>query len=229
MKEQDRREEQKIDNPKLVDLTYYVSPEMNVWPGDKRPEFQQISKISSDGVNLSRFSISSHTGTHIDAPNHFIKGGSTIEELSIDNTCGEAVIFRTKEKPDGGTVGLEEVKKSKLEPDRGNIFILNSGLEGLGKGKNHHQNFPVPSTELLECLLDQGMKCYGTDCPSIDPPQSKTHENHKLLLEKGIPVIENLARLDRLEAKERVKIYAFPLKLKGLEASPCRAVALIED
>ena len=77
-------------------------------------------------------------------------------------------------------------------------------------------------------LLDMGIKCYTTDCPSVDPLGSKTHDNHNILLPNEIPIVENLANLDLLEGRPDITFLAFPLKLESLEASPCRAVSITD-
>ena len=111
----------------------------------------------------------------------------------------------------------------------GDIFILNSGVQNLKGSDRYYRDFPVPSADLLERLVDLGMKCYATDCPSIDPLDSRSHENHHFLLSRGIPIVENLANLDELDEAEEVILFAFPLRLKGLEGSPCRAMAVINS
>ena len=214
---------------RLVDLTYSVSPSSSVWPGDQSPEFTQISGIQNDDVNLSRFSMNLHTETHADAPSHFIEGGLTIDELSPASFFGEAVIYQSGGKPRGQNIGLEEVKSSGITLNRGDIFILHTGIGVLKGNDRYYKDFPTPSVNLLNWLLDQGIKCYGTDCPSVDSLGSEHHENHKILLSQEIPIVENLANLSQLNKADDIMFFSLPLKLKGLEASPCRATAMISS
>ncbi|MBS3764895.1 cyclase family protein [Candidatus Bipolaricaulota bacterium] len=213
----------------LVDLTYSVSPSSSVWPGDRGPEFTQLSELPHDDVNLSRLSMNLHTETHVDAPSHFIKGGATIDELPLTNFFGEAVVYLPDDKLRGQTIELEEVKKSGITLNQDEVFILNSGLGDLKGDDRYYKDFPTPSVNLVNWLLDHGIKCYGTDCPSIDPLSSESHENHELLLSGGIPIVENLANLDQLNQAEEILFFSLPLELKGLEASPCRATAIISS
>ena len=212
----------------LVDLTYSLSPRTAAWPGDRDPEFTWVSSIPDDAANVSRLDVNVHTGTHVDAPRHFLDDGAGIDELPLETFCGSAVVYSTDAEPKGQRIELSDVKASGLDLKEGDIFILNSGLASLKGEEEYFKKFPVPSTELLEWLLDRGIKCYGTDCPSVDPLGTETHENHKLLFSAGIPVIENLAHLDRLEGVSDFTVIVFPLKLKSLEASPCRAVAMVK-
>jgi kynurenine formamidase len=210
----------------FVDLTYTVSPESDVWPGEKEPEFEYKRVLDRDGVNVTRFSMNVHTQTHVDAPGHFIEKGTTIDELPLENLCGDAVVHRSTEKPKGQEIGPGDLNGSKVRLTEGDIFILNSGVQNLKGSDRYYRDFPVPSADLLERLVDLGMKCYATDCPSIDPLDSRSHENHHFLLSRGIPIVENLANLDELDEAEKVILFAFPLRLKGLEGSPCRAMAM---
>jgi len=210
----------------FVDLTYTVSPASDVWPGEKEPEFEHKRTLDRDGVNVTRFSMNVHTKSHVDAPGHFIEKGATIDKLPLENICGDAVVHRSTEKPKGQEIGPKELEGSKIELTEGDIFILNSGIQNLKGSARYYRDFPVPSVALLEELVNRGMKCYATDCPSIDPLDSQSHDNHHFLLSRGIPIVENLANLDELDEGKRVVFFAFPLKLKGLEGSPCRAMAM---
>lgn len=216
------------ENYRVVDLTKTLSTEMSVWPGDVEPHFHEVSNLADDGVNLTEIGVSLHTGTHIDAPRHFVEGGETIDKLPLHSLLGRAVIYRVPGEPEGQKLRLDEVASSGVEVNRGDIFIAATGLGTLENDPDYYRKFPVPAKKLLEWLLERGVKCYGTDAPSLDPLGSKSHEKHKLLLGDGVPVIENLTNLEEIEGTERVDFFALPLKLDSLEASPCRAVAFLD-
>ena len=219
-------ESQNKGSSELIDLTVNISPESRTWPGDKHPEFKQMATLVGDEVNISRLNMNLHTGTHIDAPSHFVADGATIDEIPLERCHGRAVVYRSPEKPQGGVIGLEELKASGITFNEDDILIVDSGIRELRGDDRYYEDFPVPSAALLKWLLTKGIKCYGTDCPSIDPLGSESHENHKLLLRQEIPIVENLTNLDGLNEFEELTFSAFPLKLKALEASPCRAVAM---
>lgn len=215
-------------NRKIIDLSYSLSPASPVWPGEVEPEFKRTSTLDRDGANVSQICLNVHTETHVDAPNHFYGRGVTIDDIPLESFAGRAAVYRCPDKPKGGEVSLEQVKSSGIELEEKDAFILASGLEELRGKSSYFREFPVPSTELLNWLLEQGIKCYGTDCPSVDPLGSESHEKHKLLLAEEIPIVENLANLKQISEKEDILFLAFPLKLKGVEASPCRALAMID-
>lgn len=215
----------------LIDLTYPLSPESQVWPGERKPEFEAVSSLPGDSANVSRISLNLHSETHVDSPRHFIQEGPSIDELPIEKFYGRAAVYHYPEEPNGEEIQLEEVRNSEVELEGKDIFLLDAGLEELRGGDRYFRGFPVPSTELLDWLLDRGISCYGTDAPSVDPFGSDSHERHHKLLSEDVPIIENLSGLSLIQEGEGVLFFAFPLKLKGLEASPCRAgaVKLIND
>jgi arylformamidase len=219
------------ENREFIDLTYPLSPESQVWPGEGKPEFESVSSLPEDPANVSRISLNLHSETHVDSPRHFIEGGASIDEVPIETFYGKAAVYHHPEEPDGGEIQLEEVRNSEVELDGKDIFLLHSDLEEMRGDDRYFRDFPVPSEELLDWLLNRGISCYGTDAPSVDPFGSDSHERHHKLLSEEVPIIENLAELGRMEYGEEILFFAFPLKLKGLEASPCRAgaVKLIED
>lgn len=121
------------------------------------------------------------------------------------------------------------MKNSGITLNQDDVFILDTGLQSLKGDDQYYKDFPTPTVNLLNWLLEQGIKCYATDCPSIDPLGSESHENHKLLLPQGIPIVENLANLDQLNQAGKILFFSLPLKLKALEASPCRSMAMISS
>ena len=214
------------ESREFFDLSYLISSESQVWPGEEKPEFESVASLPEDPANVSRINLNLHSETHVDSPRHFVRGGTTIDEMPIGRFFGRAAVYHHPKEPDGGEVQLEEVRNSKVNLHGKSIFLLDSGLEKLRGKDSYFKDFPVPSEELLGWLLDRGISCYGTDAPSVDPLGSESHERHHKLLSEEVPIIENLAGLGRIGSGEEVLFFAFPLKLKGLEASPCRAGAI---
>ncbi|MFP3953906.1 MAG: cyclase family protein [Candidatus Acetothermia bacterium] len=130
---------------RVVDLTKTLSTEMSVWPGDVEPHFREVSNLADDGVNLTEIGVSLHTGTHIDAPRHFVEGGETIDKLPLHNLLGRAVIYRVPGEPEGQKLRLDEVISSGVEVNRGDIFIAATGLGTLENDPDYYRKFPVPA------------------------------------------------------------------------------------
>jgi len=212
----------------IVDLTYPVTSEMLVYPGTERPSFQWIGRVNSEGYNLTRMTMLVHTGTHVDAPLHFIEGGRAIDELPLNCFYGPAKIIKLKEKPESKEINLKSIIMSGIKLNENDIIIISTGISEYSKGIEYNFQYPYPSEELINWLIEKKIKAYMTDATSIDPVSAKESPRHKQLLGAGIPIVENLCNLNELPNNKEFIVCALPLKLIGREGSLCRAVALLD-
>jgi kynurenine formamidase len=212
----------------IVDLSYPIKSDMLVYPGTERPVFKWAGRINSEGFNLTKMWMHTHTGTHADAPNHFIENAKSIDELSIDCFFGRAKLFRYNQEPKSQNISPDEIISSEHELEPEIIFVLETGIERHSEKKEYNELFPVPSQDLLELLIEYKIRAYMTDATSVDRVNSKGSPNHHLLLGAGVPIVENLCNLSKIPVNKFFTIIALPLKLEGREGSPCRAVALLD-
>jgi arylformamidase len=210
---------------RVVDLTYPITNEMIVYPGFERPAFQWLGRINAEGYNLTRFSMIVHIGTHADAPCHFIEGGASIDQIPPERFIGTCRMYRSSAAPSSREIALEEVRESGFDLGEGEIFVLSTGIEALANTGKYNALHPYPAQDLVRWLLAKKIRAYMTDATSVDPPEPGW-PNHHLLLEAGIPIVENLRNLAELPANRPFVICAVPLKLGGREGAPCRAFAL---
>jgi arylformamidase len=215
-----------MSNLRIIDLTYPVTSEMLVYPGTERPSFQWTGRVNSEGYNLTRMTMLVHTGTHIDAPMHFLDKVKPIDEVPLNRFMGPCKMFRFPEKPDNQEINLETVRKSGFELDEGDIFLLSTGIAEYAETRDYNYIYPHPSEDLLEWLISKSIKAYMTDATSVDPVDAKDSPRHKMLFGAGIPIVENLCNLRELPSEKHFIVCAMPLKLIGREGSPCRAIAL---
>jgi len=191
-------------------LLYDITREMfssAVYPGDPKPSSYFIRTIGEDSpCNISTVSMCSHTATHIDAPLHFDESGADITSMRLKHFCGKCTVVTI----DGILTG-EDMER--LLPHCGKRLILHSG----GKA--------FLSVSAARVIADNDMLLVGTDAMSIAPPFDEVMP-HLELARANVAVLEGLI-LDGVEDGEYT-IAAFPLKMKGLEASPCRAVLMRE-
>ncbi len=191
----------------LHDITkgIFASP---VYPGDPKPGAVAVRSINSgDDYNLSKVSFCPHTGTHIDAPLHFIKNGKSVDRLKMRNFYGKCSVIEVTGEITGSDMDrlLPHCHKRILFKGGGKAFL---------------------TLTAAEVIVDHNIKLVGTDSMTI----GWEHENnqvHSELLRNDIPIIECL-NLDRIEAGD-YEICAFPIKLEGIEAAPCRAVLLEQE
>ena len=187
---------------------YDISRELfsaDVYPGDPVPYSERIRRIDTgDEYNLSAFFTGSHSGTHLEAPRHFIEDGDTIDRMPLDPFIGPCTVITA----DGLITGAQVEE-----------LLLKSQKRILFRGDG--QAFLDRSAAFV--LADSGTTLVGTDAISI-ASELEERAVHLELLGAGIPVLEGLF-LDHVPDGNYLLI-ALPLKLRGLEASPCRAVLL---
>ena len=160
--------------------------------------------IERDGYYMNVLKMGEHSGTHVDAPAHFIPGGKTIDEMPLDRFVGKGMVVDVRNG--NGTVRLDEI------PDEGYfdrvVLFLTGGRE--------------LSPEVALFLVAEGVKAVGTDSMSIGDDAV-----HRIFLSEEVPVFENLVNLELLAGRE-FTFMAFPLKIEGGSGSPVRAVAFVE-
>jgi len=205
----------------IVDLTRKLTRGSLSYPGD------QIGVVASavDGgdpearvTQLSRLDM--HLGTHMDAPLHFIPGGSDIAALGL--TAWPGVVIRTREH-----IVLESaLPRTSLE---GCAVLFDTGWTASLESPAYYEGFPYLSTELAEALVSRGATMVGVDTPSVDAVDSAPcYPAHRALLGAGILIVEGLCNLDRLPGRAGAFWFAaFSLKIEGADGSPVRAVALL--
>ena len=226
--------QQAMEAAEIVDLSYTLEPGMPVWPTHAR--FGAIVYETYDHGELSmhrQLSVGEHTGTHLDAPKHFFKDGSSIEEVDVRSVIGRGVrIDAGFLKPcESYTLKmLQEFEKQHGELREGDIILLHFGWEeryGLGKEAGEFlKDWAGLGGDAAQYLLEKKVSCVGTDALSLDAFGSETFPCHHMLLGAGIPILENLVNLQKLPVFSYV--IGLSNKIKDGSASPIRVIALIE-
>lgn len=214
---------------RIVDLSRPIADDMIIWPGSTQAVFEWIFTHTQHGLNETVLRIDVHNGTHVDAMRHHIKDGLAIDEIPLDNFYGRAVVHRVKEEPCGQEITVSEVREARLGLEKGDIFVLDTGIYKYNTTARFMKDFPTPEQKLLRWLYEKGVKTYATDAPSVGRNVGDSLEpNHRWLLAHGIPIVESLTNLGELPEGTAFTLFAFPLKFKGRDGSPCRAVAITE-
>ncbi|RJX20966.1 MAG: cyclase family protein [Ammonifex sp.] len=209
---------------RVIDLSHPISPGMPVYPGTEPPAFTAAATIKRHGFRERTLRLSSHAGTHLDAPAHIFPRGQTLDTVPIENFCGRAVVL--------DFTRAEVITPEHLEPYRRAIsdsrfVILHTGWSRLWGREAYHGGFPVLSPDGARWVGDFDLYGLGVDAPSVDVPHSGGFPVHRILLAKGIIIVENLCNLSCLLGRE-FTFCCFPLKLQKAEGSPVRAVAIID-
>ncbi|GAB4268896.1 MAG: cyclase family protein [Candidatus Promineifilaceae bacterium] len=203
---------------KLIDISRRLTASLAPWPGDSPFRRDIILTLANgDAVNLSTISVSSHFGTHVDAPFHFVEDGKRMDEVDLRPYWGKAQVV-TVTKGDGP---LTPEDFSHVNPALAPRILVRTPLQSVP-----HDTFPDaiphPSPALADWLGQHGIILYGTDAPSMDALDSKDLPGHHALHRNSILILEGL---DLSAAPDGLyELAALPLKIGGGDGSPVRAV-----
>jgi arylformamidase len=207
---------------KIIDLSHVIQEGMPVYPGTDPPRLKQSARVRDDGFNELRIEITTHTGTHIDAPAHLINGGKTLDSFSAGQFTGKACIISCTNLKTVSREIIESSLDGKTLPD---FLIFRTGWERYWGEADYFRGFPVPDPEAAEYMSSLPLKGVGVDAPSFDPYGSTDLPNHLLILGKEILLIENLCNLHNLP--EYFTFCCLPLRIKDADGSPARAMAFL--
>jgi len=210
-----------------LDLTLEISAHLPSFPGSPRPRFISWATNKEDGYNLELIFLSTHSGTHIDAPFHFIKKGLKIDKIPLGRLVTDAILCKIKKGPNEAITKQDivefENKHGKLQPNSTLIFAT-GWYKNLLK-KYYFTKNPGISVSAARYLVKKKISLVGIDSPSIDLGSDSKFLAHHELLNKGILVLENLCNLEKISTTH-FKLVVLPLKLKGATGSPVRAIAI---
>jgi arylformamidase len=200
----------------LYDITLPMDARIAEWPGDTRFALARVATLE-DGhsVNLSGLTVSPHTGSHVDAPFHFLPHGETVDALPLAAFLGPALVadLRGREKITiADLAGCDFAGTPRL--------LLKTG--GWPDPAQFPKAIPVLAPEVPAWLGARGVRLLGVDLPSVDQIEDKALPNHKALAAAGIHILESLT-LAAVPAG-RYELIALPLKITGADAAPVRAL-----
>jgi kynurenine formamidase len=210
---------------RIVDLTRVIEPTkasaQRKFVVHKHDALQEVSgKVRPEGewYIMSDVELMDHVGTHIEVPLHCLKGGADLAQIAVDQLVGDAVALDLRQAKAEGGVTLDQVQAAAAAA--GGVREGDIVLAQMGKTKYF-------ATAALQWLVERGIKLMGVDSEGVELAHDETHANvnHLLLFRAGIPLIENLANLDQL-TQARVRVYALPVPVKGLDAFPLRVIAI---
>lgn len=212
----------------LVDLSrvlYAGMPKIPILPD------MEIHKVASiaDGapLNIGAMTIAFHCGTHIDAPYHAVPDGKTIDQMPLEIFSGWATIVPISRKG-GEQFTMEDIERAPRKPERGDIVFFHTGWDERFESADYNIH-PYLREDVASWLVENGTRLMGLDCITVDQPVSLRPPGfkfpiHHILLGNEVLIGENLANLGAV-AGQRVRVYAFPLKVRGGDAGHARIVA----
>lgn len=208
---------------RIYDVSVRLSETTPTYPGDPGIEIKSWKSLANgDSANVSLLHMGAHSGTHVDAPAHFIAGAGRVESLSLESLIGEAQVVAV---PDNITTIDAGFATAHCQPGRERIlFKTRNSNFWSGENPVFHSDFTHLDLSAAEYLISQGTKLVGIDYLSIEQFKSKTHETHLALLSKEIVILEGL---DLREVDAGIyELICLPLRIASGsgDGSPVRAI-----
>ncbi len=198
---------------KFIDLSVLLTSDTPVYPGDSSVEITRQAILATDGYTQHDIKLSTHVGTHIDAPLHMVEGGQTLESFSVGNTIGPGIVFDVRE---GWNTDL--ILRHTLKP--ASIVLFYTGWISKYSQPGYYEQYEALPEAIARWLIKQKAHAVGFDMSGPDYPPFAIH---KLLLGNGILIIENLTNLGQLP-EDGFRVIGLPLRV-DLDGSPIRVIA----
>ena len=202
----------------IVDISVPIHPGMVTYPGDPPVIVERVRSIAADGFNLSRLDFGLHTGTHVDAPLHFVEGGASADALSLDVLVGPATVVDATAVE--GPLTADALSTLTM-PERPERLLFRTRNSELWRRRTFAEEFVSLTEDGAQALVALGTGLVGIDYLSIGDAAA-----HRALLGAGVVALEGLD-LGAVEPGEYQLVCA-PLKLVGVDGTPARAL-LIRD
>lgn len=201
----------------IRDISQPLRDGMPVWPGDTAFTAHRTWHLSETvPVNVSKFTTSTHNGTHADAPFHYDQAGMPIDQVSLEPYIGPAQVIDVRSA--GALIKPVHVLPA-LKTGVARVLLRTYERAPL---RAWDSGFTAVSAELIDVLAERNVRLIGIDTPSLDPEQSKSMDAHHAVRRNGMAILEGLV-LDDVPPGV-YELIALPLKLSGLDASPVRAI-----
>jgi arylformamidase len=205
-----------------IDITAPIDPRTTpVYPGNPplKVEFTQ-SLDSGAQVTLSALSFGAHTGTHVDAPMHFIKGGASLDQIPLERFIGPVRVIDCSS--DAKAIDAAELNRHDWRGARRIFFRTRNSRNAWMTDPVFHQDFTYVAPDAAQLLADAGVELVGIDYLSIERFGFSKPQTHLILLGKNIPVVEGLSLRDVQPGDYDLML--LPARIVGHEAGPVRAI-----
>lgn len=216
----------------IVDLSILIENNMIYYPGDPEPELSKYITLEEDGCQVMKLNIGTHTGTHMDAPAHFVKNGKTIDNVNLKKCIGKAVVVHLPNLKPYYEIVPEDFNKLEEHIKISSIVLFNTGWI-YKAGTEEFYKHPYISKSTAEYLKNLGVKAVGVDMLNVDKTciqgeqyTENSTASHNIFLGNDILIVENLTNLEKLDTTGSTVMF-LPLKIKDGDGSPVRAVAFV--
>jgi arylformamidase len=208
----------------VIDVSLTIGPDMLVWPGDPHVEVLPRRQISAgDPANVSELRMGTHTGTHVDPPNHFIEGAGGIDSVPLEVLVGDALVVdgRYLDRP----IEVTDLEKLGIPEGAQRVLVRTANSERWRQPRIEVPDvYACLTAEAARWVVDRGIKLIGVDFLSVEQKGAEGHPTHHTLLENGVVIVEGL-NLGDVEPGQYTLV-CLPLRIKDGDGGPARAVLM---
>ena len=192
----------------IIDISLPIGPDTPVWPGDPPVLVEPVARVrDGDPADVSRLTLGTHTGTHVDPPAHFLPGAVTVDALPLDVLVGPAVVAACT----SGPIDRAALEATGLPDGSARVLLKTGGDEG------------ALTPDGARWLVDQRVRLVGADTLSIEP-EADDYPVHRVLLGAGVVIVEGLDL--RAVSPGSYELVCLPLRIVGGDGAPARAVLM---
>lgn len=213
---------------RLVDLSQDIFDGAPTFEPDPKTHIRAHLTIADLNYNMTEIVMSAHYGTHLDAPFHFFDDGRTVENLDVRKGFGVAHVLDFSHKGAREPIDLGDFEPYRDKAYPASRLIFHTGWDKVLPDPDYFGGQPYLTVALSTWLAQQGVACVALDTPTTYPAEYTASHHSLLNAEAEVLIIEGLRGLDRLEGSEVILI-ALPLRIRGRDGSPCRAMAIDGD
>jgi arylformamidase len=207
----------------IYDITLGISPTLPVWPGGPAIVLEQVESMDKGNhANVTRLEMSAHTGTHVDAPHHFLNNHYTVEQLPLDILIGKCFVLDLSMIE--GHVNAKFLESSNIPEDTLRLLIKTGNSAHWQAGdKDFFPGFQGVTEDGAEWLVEKGIKLIGIDYLSV-APYKQSVPTHTVLLKAGVIALEGI-NLSSVK-QGNYDLYCLPMKLVGSDGAPARVILI---
>jgi kynurenine formamidase len=222
--------------PQIIDLTVTIGPD-TLSPPSVNKRLQLTPNYRGPGYwRASSVDMVLHTGSHVDFTAHVVEGGEDASGVALDRVCGQALVVNVSHLGPDQPISLEVIEERAQAVRRGDIVLVRTDWteKMWGNFPDYYLHSPYCAPEAAQWLVERGARAIGFDCFSeycarLPNFTSEDFIIHKIILENGAILMQQMTNLSRLPAARRFQFFAPFVKMVGAEGSPARFFALVDD
>lgn len=197
------------------------------------PTLSKLSTLADDGVNVTHASFAVHTGTHVDAPSHFLDDGESITDIPVDRFVGRGLLVTVDRGP-REEIPLDDLRQALRTAGPDTMLCLRTGWDTRFTDAEVYRQYPYLSLDAAKALVDVGIRMIALDTPSPDLPEGGRPAGfdwpvHQILMRGGVLITEQLSGLGQLADVREFRLSAIPIALTGSDGAPARVIAETAD